>query len=183
MHTASTQTIISHTPFSSSFFLTLTLSVLLPASSTLSPCHDSHSLCLLSLRPFKQRPIRWRLAHCVALSPKPPLTPNQQSEDEVGTWKVSGAVSHALHPEGQHFKRDDPRTPLQMKPNSHWRNCWGLREPLPLPKPCASGSPLTAVYPQLAWGELRLSKSCAMSQGCFFLAKLLQRDKSISNQK
>lgn len=79
---------------------------------------------------------------------------------------MSGAVSHALRPEGQHFKRDDPQTSLQMKPNFHWPNCCGLQEPPPPPppKPRASGSPLTAVYPKLAWGELRLSNSCAMSQ-------------------
>lgn len=55
-----------------------------------------------------------------------------------------------------------------MKPNSHWPNCCRLQEPPPPPKPRASGSPLTAVYPKLAWGELRLSNSCAMSQEFLF---------------
>lgn len=90
------------------------------------------------------------------------------SENEVGTWKVSGTVSHAPRPEGQHFKQDDPWTSFQMKSNSHWPNCWGLHEPLPLTKSCVSGSPLMAVHPQLVWGELRLTKSCTMSQDFFF---------------
>lgn len=72
------------------------------------------------------------------------------SKHEDGTWKVSFAVSHALHPEVQHFKQDDPRTSHQMKPDFH---CTDLKDPPPLKKkPCASESSLTPVYPKLARG-------------------------------
>ena len=149
---------------SSSFSLSLSafhfLLLHLPATSI-----PLHSLFLSSLHLFRQRQIRFETGSsraCLSVMTRDPKLAGR-SEDEVGTWKVSGAVSHALRPEGQHFKRDDPQTSLPMRPNSHFLNCW-VQEPPPPPKPRASGSPLTAVYPKLAWGELRFCNPHAMSQ-------------------
>lgn len=180
MHTVNAQTIISYSPFL--FHLSLSLSVLLFQHLHLSvplPFLFIHSPCHSSVHSDRDRLGEdWPIAR---LSLRNDFWP--QTGSRVGVWgwdKVSGAVSHALRPEGQHFKQDDPQTSLQMKPNFHWPNCCGLQDPPPPPKPRASGSPLTAVYPKLAWGELRLSNSCAMSQLFFPLSSSGKLDPSVT---
>lgn len=152
------------------FLLTLTIRVLLPISSPLGPVPW---LSLSSLHPFRQRQIRWGPAHCKAVSPNRPLT--LKLTVRVRGWGSDMKGEWCCFPcscsEGQHFKRDDPQTSLRMKPNFHWLNCKGIQEPLHPQKPSASGTPLMTVYPQQAWGDLRLSHSYAMSEDWFCLSK------------
>lgn len=158
------------TPSLSSSSPSLSLSALLFLLLHLSlPSISLHSLFLSSLHPFRQRQIRWRPARRAAVSLKRPLTPNWQSGLRMRLGLERWAV---LFPmlcvwRGSTSNRTTLGPSLQMRPNSHWPNCCGLQEPPPPPKPRASGSPLTAVYPKLAWGELRLSNPCAMSLNFF----------------
>lgn len=91
------------------FLLTLTIRVLLPISSPLGPVPW---LSLSSLHPFRQRQIRWGLAHCKAVSPNRPLT--LKLTVRVRGWGSDMKGEWCCFPcscsEGQHFKRDDPQT-------------------------------------------------------------------------
>lgn len=134
MNMVGAQTIISH----SAIFLPLHSHYLrfsFCICTTQSPPF-LHPRSLSSLSPFRQRQIRWRATHHGAVPVKTTydLELAARSGDEVGTWKVSGGVSHALHPKGQHFKQKDPRTSLQRKPDFHWVICCELQELLPPPK-------------------------------------------------
>lgn len=172
MHTLSTQTIISHPLF---------LLLLLPPHShylhfsscfftSHSPLVSLHSLFLSSLHPFRQRQIRWRPARRAAVSPRRPLTPNWQSGPRMRLRLERWAVLFPM----LSVWRGSTSNETTLGPLSRWGqtltgpNCCGLLlEPPPPPKPRASGSPLTAVYPKLAWGELRLSNPCAMRWNFF----------------
>lgn len=131
MHAISTLPIISQTTF-------LLLSTHSHYRCLASCISISPWLSLLSRGPLRQKKIRWRLAPwCGCLSW--PLTPEMTvgvALDEAGTWKVNGAVSHALCLQGQHFKQDQSQT-------SRWsQTLTGLtagepQEPLPPPKTCS----------------------------------------------
>lgn len=151
MHKASTQTIISHTPFFFFFLLTLTISVLLSASSTLRPCQDPHSTHSPHHHSVHSDGHRldgdWPIAR---LSLQNHLWPQTESGQKMrlGHERWAALFPMLSRPEGQHFKQDDlspdkvklslaqllgtPRTPASVKalciriPSHGWSSSAGL---------------------------------------------------------
>lgn len=107
----------SNYPFSSSHPLSVSLfSFQLPASQIL---YDS--LCYHTIRSDRERlggdwPSAW-------LSLRNDPWPRNWQLGSVG-WGGGGSTSRWA-------------SSLEMKPNSHWLNCWGPQEPFPPPKPHA----------------------------------------------